>query len=950
MSKKKKNKKRKAPASDGENAPPKLDSSKEDEPKLDDNKEISPTLGEAGVGLRGIVGKVVAWSIFAIFLLLFVVEPMAFPPKVKKGFDYLAFGRLPVLLDGRIKPMDTVARNSLLQIAGQQKIALDGNGPNKEWGDLYDLSQKGNGEGLTHRKSYQKFYKRPRKLHPTEWLMEVMMKPDVADKRFIFRVDHPELLSELQLAKVGVDKSGLRYYTFEQMKPFVVSLHGKRRVIGNKKAVNRTPYEKAAYKLANALELYIQLRSSLQPNRLDLGNEANSESAGFADYAGHLLQLEQKGADNADAYRAFVSSHPGESSTFAGLFHELRRFGDVTQADLDNPDPSHLVIKVQDRFKRLQTVSQERLPQMPDSSRRHFLRINQAIESYLALDEPEQAKLARHLLTVESPLQNMKIRSNLHMIPEVTDGPEWDALQWMQPVIDIMKDEKDARRLPQGLGHWNKSKWSEMLDLVIVQIKNSKLADPTEGAWTDDDAKTVKEFVIKQIRARQLKSPDPDWESFIWHKTADSILAGIPNKKLDAPVHRFAEMSSAYVGGKPEDFWEAIKKHTDWLQGNFFAKEMKKGKAEHYYNTFAPFARAQGIYVIALLLACFSWLRMSRVLMDTAFYLIGLAFLLHTAGLAFRMYLEGRPPVTNLYSSAVFVGWGAVILGWIVECIYRKGIGSCVAALVGFSTLIIAGALSEEGDTMAKLVAVLDTNFWLATHVVCITLGYSATFLAGFLGMIYVLRGVFTPSLTNETAKSLARMVYGIVCFATIFSFVGTVLGGIWADQSWGRFWGWDPKENGALLIVVWNAIILHCRWGGIVRDRGLMNLAIFGNIVTAWSWFGVNMLGSGLHSYGFMDGAFHALEWFAVGQVLLILAAVQPLRHWLSGRHIAKEFNCTIAIIVAVLMGLGIMLHVGSLWGSGFLSYLGLALVCAGLLLSFLPSRVVGTTEKRAA
>jgi ABC-type transport system involved in cytochrome c biogenesis permease subunit len=377
---------------------------------------------------------------------------------------------------------------------------------------------------------------------------------------------------------------------------------------------------------------------------------------------------------------------------------------------------------------------------------------------------------------------------------------------------------------------------------------------------------------------------------------------------------------------------------------------MKKGKAEHYYNTFAPFARAQGIYVIALLLACFSWLRMSRMLTDTAFYLIGLAFLLHTAGLAFRMYLEGRPPVTNLYSSAVFVGWGAVILGWIVECIYRKGIGSCVAALVGFSTLIIAGALSEEGDTMAKLVAVLDTNFWLATHVVCITLGYSATFLAGFLGMIYVLRGVFTPSLTNETAKSLARMVYGIVCFATIFSFVGTVLGGIWADQSWGRFWGWDPKENGALLIVVWNAIILHCRWGGIVRDRGLMNLAIFGNIVTAWSWFGVNMLGSGLHSYGFMDGAFHALEWFAVGQVLLILAAVQPLRHWLSGRHIAKEFNCTIAIIVAVLMGLGIMLHVGSLWGSGFLSYLGLALVCAGLLLSFLPSRVVGTTEKRAA
>ena len=87
----------------------------------------------------------------------------------------------------------------------------------------------------------------------------------------------------------------------------------------------------------------------------------------------------------------------------------------------------------------------------------------------------------------------------------------------------------------------------------------------------------------------------------------------------------------------------------------------------HFFNTFAPFARAQGIYVIALLLACFSWLKMSRGLINTAFYLIGLAFVLHTVGLVFRMVLEGRPPVTNLYSSAVFVGWGAVLLGWILE-------------------------------------------------------------------------------------------------------------------------------------------------------------------------------------------------------------------------------------------------------------------------------------------
>jgi ABC-type transport system involved in cytochrome c biogenesis permease subunit len=180
---------------------------------------------------------------------------------------------------------------------------------------------------------------------------------------------------------------------------------------------------------------------------------------------------------------------------------------------------------------------------------------------------------------------------------------------------------------------------------------------------------------------------------------------------------------------------------------------------------------------------------------------------------------------------------------------------------------------------------VLDTNIWLATHVVAITTGYSAMFLAGMLAIIYIIRGVFTRSLKKETADSLARMTYGVVCFATLFSFVGTVLGGIWADQSWGRFWGWDPKENGAVLIVLWCAIILHARWGGFIRQRGLMIMAIFGNVVTSFSWFGVNMLGVGLHSYGFMQKAFPWLVGFIVSQLALMAVAAMPLARWRSFR-----------------------------------------------------------------
>jgi ABC-type transport system involved in cytochrome c biogenesis permease subunit len=216
---------------------------------------------------------------------------------------------------------------------------------------------------------------------------------------------------------------------------------------------------------------------------------------------------------------------------------------------------------------------------------------------------------------------------------------------------------------------------------------------------------------------------------------------------------------------------------------------------------------------------------------------------------------------------------------------------------VGFGTLLIAHHLALGGDTMEMMRAVLDTNFWLATHVVVITLGYASTFVAGLLGIAYVILGVFTPLLVHGLGQressagdsgtvlgtALAKMTYGIICFATLFSFTGTVLGGIWADQSWGRFWGWDPKENGALLIVIWNALILHARWGGLVKERGLMNLAIFGNVITAWSWFGTNMLGIGLHSYGFMDAAFRWLMLFVGSQVAIIVLGSLPLRIWKS-------------------------------------------------------------------
>ena len=369
-----------------------------------------------------------------------------------------------------------------------------------------------------------------------------------------------------------------------------------------------------------------------------------------------------------------------------------------------------------------------------------------------------------------------------------------------------------------------------------------------------------------------------------WRRMGEALLeAPRPNgAAVDNFIRDYAKMAGALAANQPDRFNAALADFRAQLT-TAQPKALAKARAETFFNQMQPFYNAMVIYVLAGLLGVFSWFNLSETLRRSSLWLVWLAFVIHTAGLVYRMVLEGRPPVTNLYSSAIFIGWGVVLLGLILEHLYRNGIGVVSATGIGFITLIIAHHLALEGDTMEMMRAVLDSNFWLTIHVITVTVGYVGTFLSGFLGLIYILRGFFTRTLDAATGKALGRMIYGIVCFATLFSFIGTVTGGIWADQSWGRFWGWDPKENGALIIVLWNALILHLRWGGLIRERGLVNCAIGGNIVTAWSWFGVNMLGIGLHSYGFSEAAFFWLMLFAASQLLFIALGLLPLKWWQS-------------------------------------------------------------------
>ena len=371
-----------------------------------------------------------------------------------------------------------------------------------------------------------------------------------------------------------------------------------------------------------------------------------------------------------------------------------------------------------------------------------------------------------------------------------------------------------------------------------------------------------------------------------WQSVGHSLLGAAAPPEVDPHVLVYAALGKDWRELQPAAFNGALRSYRDELSLRFPEAARRSG-IEAFFNQAEPFITSLFLYVVAFLLAAISWLAWPEPLGRAAFRVMGLAFLVATLGILARMWLEGRPPVTNLYSSALFIGWGSVALCLVLEQLHRNAVASAAGSMIGFGTLVIAHHLSLSGDTLEMMRAVLDSNFWLSTHVVTVTTGYASTFLAGFLAIIYILRGLLTRSLDRRTADALARMVYGIVCFATLFSFVGTMLGGIWADQSWGRFWGWDPKENGALLIVIWNAIILHCRWGGLVRQRGMMALAVFGNVVTAWSWFGTNMLGVGLHSYGFTSAAFYGLIVFVASQLAVIGLAVTPLAKWRSFRGV---------------------------------------------------------------
>ncbi|MEY4132355.1 MAG: hypothetical protein RL592_413, partial [Verrucomicrobiota bacterium] len=424
--------------------------------------------------------------------------------------------------------------------------------------------------------------------------------------------------------------------------------------------------------------------------------------------------------------------------------------------------------------------------------------------------------------------------------------------------------------------------WIAALNRALTEMN----ASATGKAFDPELQKTVKTFVERyQDFEREgvigLMPPKDESSLARWDNLGASLLGVIKDQKVhraglaeDGIVTRYADFSMAWREGKDDDCARLSSAIAASLKGPWSAK----AESEAWFGRMQPFYWLLIAYAITVLMVFAAWLTSSESLRAWSYRLLVACFVLHTLSLGYRMWLHGRPPVTNLYSSGIFVAWGAVALGILLERVWKNGIGAAATGITGFVSLIVAHNLGLSGeDNLESVRAVLDSNFWLATHVTIVTLGYSATFVAGLLGALHL--ALRASKKDYAWGDSVARAAYGILAFAVLASFIGTMLGGIWADQSWGRFWGWDPKENGAILIVLWCAICLHARWGGLVRREGLMQLLVFGNIVTAWSWFGTNLLGVGLHSYGFTESGFKWLMIFWISQLAIIALGWLPDR-----------------------------------------------------------------------
>jgi ABC-type transport system involved in cytochrome c biogenesis permease subunit len=416
----------------------------------------------------------------------------------------------------------------------------------------------------------------------------------------------------------------------------------------------------------------------------------------------------------------------------------------------------------------------------------------------------------------------------------------------------------------------------EALDRVHRRLDGEREAkpDPIERELLDLEGTLVTVRGVFTGEALRL-IPRPDDPRAAWYSLADLDKPGVPQ------VQRIGALARALVAAYREGDRAGVETAGTALASRLAVlapsvyPAAKDLAVEVHYNRAKPFRSAWLLYLFGSLALIASFPLASRVFGWAGMALVVGGFLFHLYGMILRMVISGRPPVTNMYESVVWVAFGGMLFALIFEAVYRVRFFAACASALAVICLILADNVPILDGSIEPLVPVLRDNMWLTIHVLTITLGYAAFTLAMGIGHLNLGLYFFRPDKAG-LFKTLSLFLYRALQVGTLFLAVGTLLGGVWASYSWGRFWGWDPKETWALIALLGYLAILHGRFAGWIKDFGLAIGSLVGYLLVLMAWYGVNfVLGTGLHSYGFGSGGYAYIGGFVAVEVVVIVAAL---------------------------------------------------------------------------
>ena len=639
---------------------------------------------------------------------------------------------IPLQDDGRVKPFQTWAETYMLAMHGQRgmDILVDG---------------------------------KKVKITPTGWLLDVIYRPEQADKLPTFRVDNSSILEEF-----GMEITDLRdRYSMDDLKPYLSKFDTENRLINEKiKKSGKdslTLEEKQTIELFEVVSIYLNLRDPFVINPQD--NELLQEIGlkKVSDLFGYKQKILGFAKQRPDSPMQIINGLDTLASVFNTLARQPQYFGQYSMLSFFPPANMENDTWFSAGKEYAKVASNN----------------NQAYQLYL--------KQRDEFLTKAGPLDEAK------------------AGEIFQGYFEIFTTYIDKNSIP----------YPEHIQEAVIQqeILNAKISSNNEASQLG----AIKEF----------------------------------KKKYANIIHQRGE--DAMIDSEVE--------HND----------------RNYFNN------GLAIIILALFIVVARCMllgtKVDKTLYWIAYAVASIATLYIITGIAHRSWIMQRPPVGTLYDTMPFIVAASLTLLLLIELIGKRGVMLAVATVLGIGGIVLAKQyeVSQATDNLSPLRAVLKSNYWLTTHVITITIGYAGGLITAAISVFYILGRAFAVIEDKADRKHLTGIVYGMVAFTLVFSLVGTILGGIWGADSWGRFWGWDPKENGALLIVIWVLIVLHARLGGFIKEMGLHCCGAFTAAIVVFSWWHVNFLGVGLHSYGFTSADAMGALWtfYAVIGILIVLGVV---------------------------------------------------------------------------